>query len=371
MVPFIDLAAQYRIVKPEIDEAIAHILESSQFILGEAVAAFETDFARYCGTNYAIAVNSGTSALHLSLLAAGIGAGDEVITTPFTFVATVAAIIYVGARPVLVDIDPQTFNLDVAKIERAITKRTKAVLPVHLYGQPVNMEAIMMIAMRHNLTVIEDSCQAHGADYKGRRVGSIGAMGCFSFYPGKNLGAYGEGGAVTTNNAEHCRTVRMLRDWGAEKKYQHVLKGYNYRMEGLQGAILSVKLRHLERWTEARRAHARRYNELLAGSGLRTPEEMPEIRHVYHIYSVRTPGRDRLQDCLNSAGIQTGIHYPIPVHLQPAYSDLGYREGDFPHAEAAAREVLSLPIFPEMTDAHIRRVVAAAKSRSLSSVSRV
>jgi dTDP-4-amino-4,6-dideoxygalactose transaminase len=365
LVPLLDLRAQYHSIKPEIDAAIAHILESSQFVLGEAVASFEKDFARYCSTEQAIAVNSGTSALHLSLLAAGIGAGDEVITTPFTFVATVAAIIYSGARPVLVDIDPKNFNLDPANIERAITPRTKAILPVHLYGQPADMDPIIEIARRHKLMVIEDACQAHGAQYKGRRVGGIGAMGCFSFYPGKNLGAYGEGGAVTTSNPEYARTIRMLRDWGTEKKYQHLFKGYNYRMEGFQGAILGVKLRYLEAWTEARRAHARRYNQLLAASDVRTPAEKPEVRHVYHVYTVRTAERDELQKTLSAAGVQTGIHYPVPVHLQPAYSDLGYRAGDFPHAEAAAREVLSLPMFPEMTEAQIQEVAAAVNSRRL------
>jgi dTDP-4-amino-4,6-dideoxygalactose transaminase len=366
VVPLLDLKAQYHSIKPEIDAAIARILESSQFVLGEGVASFERDFARYCSTEQAIAVNSGTSALHLSLLAAGVGLGDEVITTPFTFVATVAAVLYTGARPVLVDIDPKSFNLDPANIERAISLRTKAILPVHLYGQPADMDPIMEIAQRHKLIVIEDACQAHGAEYKGRRVGSIGAMGCFSFYPGKNLGAYGEGGAVTTSHPEYAHTIRMLRDWGAEKKYQHLLKGYNYRMEGLQGAILGVKLRHLEAWTEARRAHARRYSELLRASEVRTPAERPDVRHVYHVYTVSTAERDQLQKSLNAAGIQTGIHYPVPVHLQRAYADLGYIGGDFPHAEAAAREVLSLPMFPEMTEAQIQEVVSAASPRSTS-----
>jgi dTDP-4-amino-4,6-dideoxygalactose transaminase len=365
------LKAQYRSIKPEIDAAIARVLESSQFVLGEAVASFERDFAAYCGTDHAIAVNSGTSALHLSLLAAGIGAGDEVITTPFTFVATVAAILYTGARPVLVDIDPNNFNIDPAKIERAISPRTKAVMPVHLYGQPADMDPILEVAKRHNLIVIEDAAQAHGAQYKGRVVGSIGELGCFSFYPGKNLGAYGEGGAVTTSNPEYARTIRMLRDWGAEKKYEHLLKGYNYRMEGLQGAVLGVKLKHLESWTAARRAHALRYTELLAGSGVTTPVEMPYAGHVWHVYTVRTAERDELQQALSAAGVQTGIHYPIPVHLQPAYADLGYRAGDFPHAEAAAKQVLSLPMFPEMTEAQLQEVVAAVASGRVASVAKL
>jgi dTDP-4-amino-4,6-dideoxygalactose transaminase len=371
LVPFLDLKAQYHSIKPEIDAAIERILESSQFVLGEAVASFEKGFARCCSTEQAIAVNTGTSALHVSLLAAGVGPGDEVITTPFTFVATVAAILYTGARPVLVDIDPKSFNIEPANIERAITPRTKAILPVHLYGQPADMDSIMDVAKRHNLIVIEDACQAHGAEYKGRRVGSLGAMGCFSFYPGKNLGAYGEGGAVTTSNPEYARTIRMLRDWGAEKKYQHLLKGYNYRMEGFQGAILGVKLRHLEAWTEARRAHARRYRQLLSDSDVRTPVEMPNVRHVYHVFTVRSAEREQLLNTLLAAGVQTGIHYPIPVHLQPAYSDLGYRASDFPHAEAAAKEVLSLPMFPEMTEGQIEEVMSAVNSRRSASVAKL
>ncbi len=359
MIPFVDLKAQYRSIKPEIDAAIAHVLESSQFVLGEEVAAFEAEFAAYCQAQYAIGVNSGTSALHLALLAAGVGPGDEVITVPFTFVATAAAIVYTGARPVFVDIEPRTFTMDVNQIERAITPATKAILPVHLYGQPADMDPILEIGQRHGLAVIEDAAQAHGAEYKGRRVGSLGDLGCFSFYPGKNLGAYGEGGAVVTNNAGYTRTIRMLRDWGAERKYQHVLKGYNYRLEGIQGAVLRVKLRHLEAWTEARRAHAARYDRLLAGRGVPTPEAVSYGRHVYHIYAIRTATRDSLQQTLHDRGIQTGIHYPIPVHLLPAYADLGHRPGDFPWSEKAAQEVLSLPMFAELNDGHIETVAAA------------
>src|SRR5580698_3893791 len=274
MIPLADLKTQYHSIKAEIDSAISGILESSQFILGREVAAFEEAFAGYCGGRYAIAVNSGTSALHLALLAAGIGEVDEVITVPYSFVATGAAIRYAGAKPVFVDIDAASFNIDVSAIEAAITPRTNAIMPVHFFGQPADMDPILDIARRHNLLVIEDAAQAHGAEYKGRRVGSIGDLGCFSFYPGKNLGAYGEGGATVTNNPEYARTMRMLRDWGAEKKYLHVLKGYNYRLEGMQGAILRVKLRHLEGWTEARRSHAARYHELLAGSGVGIPQAM-------------------------------------------------------------------------------------------------
>jgi dTDP-4-amino-4,6-dideoxygalactose transaminase len=355
-VPYLDLKAQYRSIKPEIDAAIARVLDSAQFVLGAEVAGFEQDFATYCGTTECIALNSGTSALHLALLAAGVGPGDEVITVPFTFVASVAAVVYSGASPVLVDIDPRSFTLDPAAIEAAITPRTKAILPVHLYGQPADMDPIMEIARRHGLVVIEDAAQAHGAKYKGRPVGSIGDMACFSFYPGKNLGAYGEGGAVTTCNAEYARTIRMLRDWGQDRKYHHVLRGFNYRMEGFQGAILRVKLRHLDRWTESRRAIVAKYNELLADSGVERPEEMPWAQHVYHVYTLRTDDRDGLQQALQSAGIQTGIHYPVPVHLQPAYANLGYARGDFPQSEKAAAEVLSLPLYPEMTDAQVQAV---------------
>ncbi len=359
MIPFVDLKAQYRSIQSEIEPAVLATLQSAEFVLGSRVKAFEQDFAAYCGAGQAIAVNSGTSALHLALLAAGVGPEDEILTTPFTFVATVAAIRYTGARPVFADIDPASFTIDPAAIERLITPRTKVILPVHLYGQTADMDPILEIARRHRLTVIEDAAQAHGAEYKGRRAGSLGDLGCFSFYPGKNLGAYGEGGAVTTSNPEYTRTIRMLRDWGQEVKYHHVLKGFNYRMEGIQGAILGVKLRHLEAWTEARRAHARRYTELLSAAGVRTPAEMPWARHVYHVYAIRSAARDELQKQLQAAGVQTGIHYPIPVHLTEAHADLGYHRGDFPHAEAAADEVLSLPMFAELTDDQVAEASAA------------
>lgn len=359
MIPFVDLKAQYAGIKDEVNAAILNILETCQFTLGSEVAAFEEEFATYSQAQYGIGVNTGTSALHLALLAAGIGPGDEVITVPFTFVATVAAIYYTGATPVFVDINPRTFTIDVKAIEGAITERTKAIMPVHLYGHPADMDPILDIAKQHGLVVIEDAAQAHGAEYKGRRVGSIGDMGCFSFYPGKNLGAYGEGGMVVTNNTEYTRTIRMLRDWGAEQKYQHVLKGYNFRLEGIQGAVLRVKLRHLETWTEARRAAAAYYNELLSDSEVLTPEAMPYARHVYHIYAIRTPQRSEWQQALQAKGIQTGIHYPIPVHLLPAYADLGYSKGDFPHSEQAAEEVLSLPMFAELSRAQCEEVSEA------------
>jgi dTDP-4-amino-4,6-dideoxygalactose transaminase len=361
VIPFVDLKSQYASIKSEVNAAIQGVLDSCQFTLGSEVAAFEDEFAAYCQAKHGIGVNSGTSALHLALLAAGIGPGDEVITVPFTFVATVAAIHYSGAKTVFVDIDPRTFTMDVTAIEAAITPKTRAILPVHLYGQPADMDPILEIAKRHRLVVIEDAAQAHGAEYKGRRTGSMGDMGCFSFYPGKNLGAYGEGGMVTTDNPDYARTLRMLRDWGAERKYEHVLKGYNYRLEGIQGAVLRVKLRHLESWTEARRAVAAHYDRLLAGSGVQTPRAMPYSRHVYHIYAIRTSERQVWQDALQKQGIHTGIHYPIPVHLLPAYADLGYQRGQFPHAEQAAAEVLSLPMYPELSAAQRETVCRAVK----------
>jgi dTDP-4-amino-4,6-dideoxygalactose transaminase len=361
-VPFLDLKAQYLSIKPEIDAAVAKILESTQFVLGEEVAGFERDFAAYVGAGQGIAVNSGTSALHLALLAAGVGPGDDVITVSHTFVATVAAIGYTGARAVFVDVDPVTLTMDPVKVEAAITPRTKVVLPVHLYGQPADMDPILEVARRRKLLVIEDAAQAHGARYKGRPVGSMGDLACFSFYPGKNLGAYGEGGLVATSNEPFAKTIRMLRDWGQERKYHHVLAGYNYRMEGMQGAILRVKLRYLERWTELRRAHAARYRELLAGSGVVLPTEAGYARHVYHVYAVRTPDRDGLMKALGDRGVQSGIHYPVPVHLQPAYATPAYGVGSFPHTEKAAAEVTSLPMYPEMTEAHLEAVGKAVKA---------
>ncbi|MFO1393234.1 MAG: DegT/DnrJ/EryC1/StrS family aminotransferase [Steroidobacteraceae bacterium] len=370
MIPFVDLKAQYASIKTEVNAAIQGVLESCQFTLGSEVARFEEEFAAYSGAKLGIGVNTGTSALHMALLAADIGPGDEVITVPFTFVATVAAIHYSGATPVLVDIDPRTFTMDPAQFEAAITPRTRAVIPVHLYGQMADMDPILAIARKHKLLVIEDACQAHGAEYKGRRAGSTGDMGCFSFYPGKNLGAYGEGGMVVTSDAAYARRIRMLRDWGAETKYQHVLKGYNFRMEGIQGAVLRVKLRHLDAWTEARRDAAARYDNGLAGSGVPAPEAMTHNRHVYHIYAIRTANRHAWMDALSAQGIQTGIHYPIPVHLLPAYRDLGYSAGQFPESERAANEVLSLPMFPELTAQQSETVVEAVRSLAGSGAAR-
>ncbi|HMC58692.1 MAG TPA: DegT/DnrJ/EryC1/StrS family aminotransferase [Candidatus Solibacter sp.] len=359
MIPFLDLKAQYYGIKDEIDSAIAGVLESSQFVLGKAVAAFEEEFAQYCGGGQAIGVNSGTSALHLALLAAGVGPGDEAITTPFTFAATVAAIHYCGATPVFADIDPATFNLDPARLRAAVTERTKAIVPVHLYGHPAEMGAINEVARARKIVVIEDAAQAHGAEYQGRRAGSLGDMACFSFYPTKNLGAYGEGGAVVTANPGYAGAIRLLRNWGQTRRYEHAVRGYNYRLEGMQGAILRVKLRHLEAWTEARRAIAGAYTGLLKDAGVVTPVAQPHVRHVYHAYTIRTPNRDALVEQLTAAGIQTGVHYPVPVHLQPAYRDPRYPEGSLPFAEQAAREVVSLPIYPELRREQVEAVCEA------------
>jgi dTDP-4-amino-4,6-dideoxygalactose transaminase len=370
VIPYADLQSQYRSLKPEIDAAVLRVLDSAQFILGEEVTAFEREFSAYCDTSEAVALNSGTSALHLALLAAGIGPGDEVITVPFTFVATTAAILYAGARPVFVDIDPVTYCMAPDQIEQAITPRTRAIMPVHLYGHPADMDPILDVARRRGLTVIEDAAQAHGAVYNGRRCGSIGEMAAFSFYPGKNLGAYGEGGASVTSDPGFAKTMRLLRSWGEERRYEHALKGFNYRMDGIQGAILRVKLRYLEQWTEARRARAAEYQQLFAGTDVAPPVESPGCRHVYHVFAVRVRNRDAVRAQLQAQQIQTGVHYPIPVHLQPAYSDLGYRQGSFPVTERIAGEVLSLPMFPEMTTAQVEQVAAAVLAAAPAAVAR-
>ena len=362
-VPFLDLKRQYEEIRDEVGEAIGRVLDSGQYVLGDEVAAFEREFAAYCGSRHAIAVNSGTSALHLALLAAGVGPGDEVITVPMTFVATVAAIDYAGARAVLVDVDPVTCTMDASLLEAAITPRTRAIVPVHLYGLTADMDAVLEVAARHGVPVIEDAAQAHGAEHRGRRAGSMGLAGCFSFYPGKNLGAYGEGGLVTTDDDALAAQARILRDWGQTERYHHKYKGFNYRMDGFQGAILRVKLRRLEAWTEARRRHAAAYGERLAGAPLTLPVEPEGSRHVYHVFAVRHPERDALRRLLQERGVGTNLHYPVPVHLQPAHADLGYAAGDFPVSEAIAREELSLPMFPEMEDAerdYVAETVAAA-----------
>jgi dTDP-4-amino-4,6-dideoxygalactose transaminase len=367
MIPIVDLKKQYESIKGEIDSAISEVVESCQFILGPQVEAFEANFAGYCQSRYALGVNSGTSALHMALLAAGVEAGDEVITVSYTFVATAAAICYVGARPVFVDIDPLSCNIDPAKIEAAISPKTKAIMPVHLYGSCADMDPILNIARRHNLIVIEDAAQAHGAEYKGRRAGSMGQLACFSFYPGKNLGAYGEGGAVVTSNEQYVEPLRQLRDQGQSEKYYHTMIGYNYRMEAIQGAVLGVKLKYLDEWNAARREHAAVYSRELADSGLRLLKEPPDTRSVYHIFPLFTPERDALREHLQKAGISTGLHYPIPAHLQPAYRHLGYQEGDLPETERACKEVLSLPMYPELTREAVSSIVDSVQQFCLKS----
>jgi dTDP-4-amino-4,6-dideoxygalactose transaminase len=366
LVPFLDLRAQLQHIRPEVDAAVAEVLDSGRFVLGEQNEAFEREFAAYCGVRHAIAVNTGTSALHLSLRALGVGRQpgreDEVITVPFTFVATAAAAVYCGARPVYVDVDPATLTMDPERLEAAITPRTRAILPVHLYGQPADMGPILEIAARHGIPVLEDACQAHGAEVGERRVGSLGTAAAFSFYPGKNLGAAGEGGAVTTNDDALAARLRLLRDWGAAHKYDHELLGFNNRMDELQAAILRVKLRELDRWTEERRERAARYRLALAGGPVKPVAERAGVRHVYHLFVVRTAHREHLQGVLADAGIGSGVHYPIPVHLQPPYS-FGHLPGDFPVSERASREVLSLPMFAELTDPQQDAVVAALDPR--------
>lgn len=361
-IPFVDLRAQYLSIKEEVGTAITRVLDNTSFVMGREVEAFETAFAEYVGARFCMGVNSGTAAIQLAVTACGIGAGDEVIVPANTFFATAEAVSTAGATPVFVDADPISYNIDVNKIEAAITSKTRAIMPVHLYGQAADLDPIFEIAERRNLIVIEDAAQAHGSLYKGKRVGARGAAGCFSFYPGKNLGAYGEGGAVVTDDEAIARQVRLLRDHGSERKYHHEIIGYNFRLEGIQGAVLGVKLRHLDKWNDLRREHAARYTELLQESGLGLPREMDYARHIYHLYVVQSDKRDTLQQTLGEAGVQTGIHYPIPVHLQPAYASLGHQAGDFPEAERQAGRVLSLPMYPELTDAQIAQVSEAIMS---------
>jgi len=360
-VPYLDLAAQMRPIRSEIDAAIARVLDSCSFCLGPDVDAFEREFAAFSGSPHAVAFNSGTSALHVAMRLLDIGTGDEVITTPFTFVATSWAISYVGATPRFVDIEEATFNLDPAKAEAAISSRTKAILPVHLYGHPANLEPLLAVCGAANLPLIEDAAQAHAAFYKDKCVGNFGAPGVFSFYPGKNLGAYGEGGALVTSDPNLAERARALRNHGSTVRYYHDEIGYNYRMEGIQGAVLRVKLKHLTAWTEARRKIAHWYHALLADTPLQLPWEAPYARSAYHLYVVRHPQRDALMKFLEARQIGCALHYPVPVHLQKCYASLGYKAGDFPIAEKAASECLSLPIYPELTDEQIETVVSAIR----------
>ena len=363
-IPYLDLPAQLRGLRQEIDAAIARTLDHCSFCLGPDTLQFEKDFAAFVGAEHCVGFNSGTSALHVAMRLLSIGSGDEVITTPFTFIATSWAIAYVGAKPVFVDIDDATFNLAPQLIEQAITPRTKAILPVHLYGHPFDVDPILAICRKHNLPLVEDAAQAHGAKYKGRTVGSFGAMSCFSFYPGKNLGACGEGGAlvIPKDGAEFDRRARALREHGSSVRYYHDEIGYNYRMEGIQGAVLGVKLKHLKNWTAERRRVAKRYTELLADTPLQLPHETAYAESAWHLYVVRHPRRDELKEYLDAGGIGCALHYPLPLHLQKALAHLGHQAGDFPVAEKAARECLSLPIYPELTEAQIQRVVEVVKA---------
>lgn len=361
-VPFVDLKAQYQTIKPEVDAAIARVIESTTFIMGREVAAFEKSFAEYVSAGFCIGVNSGTAALQLALMACGIGEGDEVIVPSFTFFATAEAVSVLGAKPVFVDIDPVSYTITAAGVEKAITSRTRAIIPVHLYGQSVDLDPIVALAERHDLYVIEDAAQAHGAEYKGKRVGALGDAGCFSFYPSKNLGAYGEAGAIVTNDEDLAARLRLLRDHGSTSKYAHAIVGYNFRMEEIQAAVLNVKLSHLDDWNNQRRARAAVYSEALTDATLKLPREMEYARHVYHVYAVQCDNRDEIQQRLAARGIQSGVHYPIPIHLQAAYASLGYRAGDLPITERLAERVLSLPMFAELTDDQQRAVADAARN---------
>lgn len=357
-VPYLDLPAQLRAIRPDLDRAIARTIDNCSFCLGPDTAQFEQDFARYIGAEFALGFNSGTSALHIAMLLLNVGPGDEVITTPYTFVATSWAISYAGAKPVYVDIENGTMNLDPKLVERAITPRTKAILPVHLYGHPFDLDPILAIARKHGLPVVEDAAQAHGAKYQGKMVGTFGDLSCFSFYPGKNLGACGEGGALLTNNPAFEKRARALREHGSTVRYYHDEVGYNYRMEGIQGAVLGVKLKHLPRWTAERTRVAHRYHELLKDTPLQLPLEAAYAESAWHLYVVRHPRRDDLKKHLEKNGVGCALHYPLPLHLQKCYASLGHRAGDFPVSEKAARECLSLPIYPELTEAQIQRVSA-------------
>lgn len=360
-IPFVDLRAQYRQIQNEVDPAVLAVMHRGDFILGGAVAEFEKAFAEYCGVKYCVGVDSGYSALELIVRAYDIGPGDEVITAANTFIATTLAISNAGATPVLVDCDPETYNIDASKIEAAITPRTKAIMPVHLYGQTADMDAIVAIAHKHGLRVFEDAAQASGARYKGRRAGSLGDAAGFSFYPGKNLGAYGDGGAVTTNDPEIAEKIRLLRNIGQKVKYFHEVKGFNNRLDTMQAAVLGVKLPHLDDWNASRRRAAATYSNLLADLPVVTPTTADYAEHIFHLYVVRVDGREALMEDLKKAGIATGLHYPIPIHLQPAYEELGYKRGDFPITEAYAETIVSLPIFPELDDEKVAYVANAVR----------
>jgi len=355
-IPLVDLKAQYLSIKEEIDEAIQRVLNKCNFIMGDEVKIFEEELASFCSAKYAIGVSSGTDALFLSLKAINIQPGDEVITVPNTFIATTEAVTMAGGKIIFVDIDEETFNIDTSKIESVITNKTRAILPVHLYGQAAYMDSIIDVAKKYNLKVIEDAAQAHGAEYKNKRVGTLGDIGIFSFYPGKNLGAYGDAGAVVTNDPDISHKIAMLRNHGRTKKYEHEYEGYNCRLDTLQAAILRVKLKYINSWNEARRNHASSYRKLLQNTDIILPTEQNDNKHIYHIFAVRTADRDNLLNKLKNEGIGAGIHYPIPLHLQPAYRYLGYKKGDFPITEKCAREIISLPMYPELDEGKIKKI---------------
>lgn len=393
-IPFLDLKTQFREIEHEVLPMVKEAMENAAFIGGPQVSGFEAEFAAFCDSKYGVGVNSGTDALRFALMAAGVGPGDEVITVPHTFIATTEAISQVGAKPVFVDIDPKTYNMDPSKLEDYLDKRfggsststqpqasslkppasglkppasslkqgPKAVIPVHIYGQPADMDPILEIAKKKNLAVIEDACQAHGSLYKGKKSGSMGLVGCFSFYPGKNLGAYGEGGAVVTQSEDIANKIRMIRDHGQAKKYYHDMEGYNGRLDAIQAGVLRIKLKRLANWNESRRRNAQYYNELLSPiKGVTVPREADGCRHVYHLYVILVDDRDGLQKYLNDKGVGTGLHYPVPLHLQKAYADMGYKEGEFPVTESVAKRLLSLPMFPELTKAQIEYVAQNIK----------
>jgi dTDP-4-amino-4,6-dideoxygalactose transaminase len=361
-VPFNDLRAQYHTIKPEIDAAISEVVENTAFIGGPAVARFEENYAKLVGTRHSIGLASGTAALHLAMAAMDIGPGDEVITTPWTFIATSETISQTGASVVFVDCRLDSGCLDPEQLEAAITERTKAIIPVHIFGQPADMDPILEIANRHGIPVIEDAAQAHCAVYKGRNVGTMGRIACYSFYPGKNLGAYGDAGGIVTDDTALAKRIELLRDHGRTTKYEHAAEGYAYRLDGIQAAILDVKLRHIEAWTEGRRRFAARYDELLAGIEDVTPmKPVGDVRHVYHLYVVRVPDRENLLPLLHKRGVGAGVHYPIALHEQPAYSRLGLGKGSFPNAERLAEEVISLPLYAEMDESAPEYVASVLK----------
>ena len=361
-VPFVDLQSQYKSIRTDVLKSVEAVFDKCNFIMGEEVAKLESDFARYCGSSYGVGVANGTDALHLAIRALGIGEGDEVLVPANTFIATALGVTFAGAKPVPIDVDPETFLMDVALIEKAITKKTKAIIPVHLYGRMMDLDPVLELARRHKLAVIEDAAQAHGAQLNGKRAGTRGVMGCFSFYPGKNLGCYGDGGLVTTDDTELRAKLEALRNYGSPKKYHHPMIGYNSRLDTVQAAVLNVKLPHLDSWNASRATAALKYNKAIEGIGdLVLPQIPAKGSHVFHLYVLRTKKRDALLAHLNANGVAAGIHYPVPIHLHGAYAGLGFKKGDFPVSERLSDEILSLPIFPELSDEQIQYVVTQLK----------